>query len=418
MMSLSEEITLKKFADAAVEVIPGFPAASLYLSPAVQDFVRITNWLGNYVKSVVGGPIEELPIYDSNGIQVWAAAGGNHVLCEIMVRYDLTNTWEEAVIAGYALAAAAPREITEIILLFPLQGFAHTLHVGEWVQRDHFLDVLMACLEDTEKTPTHEDADILLPTNGAELMDRYGIGRHLPKEGTLAQSLRVVPDGSRTWQYFLSSPRMTKVTVKADDMAASRRYIQCTGARIFIHSPYIINLCQPPGPDNYGVRCLRETLAGASAAGCLGVVVHVGKSVKMDAAEALANMRENVLACLDVATVDCPLLLETPAGQGTETLLTYDKFFEFVAGIADPRLRVCLDTCHVFASGQCPLEYLQRAIREYPGWVRLIHFNDSLGASGSCVDRHAPPGSGHIGLAKMTALAEVGRAAGIGMLYE
>jgi deoxyribonuclease IV len=435
MISPSEDVTMKNFADACIKVIPGFAPAPLYLSAAAQDFVRITNWLRSYVKTAIGSPIEAVPIYEKYGFQAWGTWGGNHVLSEIFPRVNLPTAWELDIIAGYALAAVAPPEITEIVLVFPLQGFAHTLHVGTWLHRDRFLDILVGVCEEEEmqddetelitqimselmSKPLASDSLEPLPRSGHELMQYYRIGRHLPKEGPFAQSLRVVPDGSRAWQYFLSSPRMTKVSVKAEDVTASRAYISRTGARIFIHSPYIINLCQAPGPDNYGVRCLRETLVAASAAGCLGVVVHVGKTVKMDVIEALANMRENILACLDVATADCPLLLETPAGQGTETLLTYAEFFGFIAGIADPRLRVCVDTCHVFASGQCPLEYLQRAIREYPGWVRLIHFNDSLGVRGSCVDRHAPPGEGHIGLRLMTEIAKAGSAAGIGMLYE
>ena len=432
MISPSEDITIKSFAATCLKSIPGFPAASLYFSAVAQDFVRITNWLRGHVKSVIGGSIETIPIYEKYGFQAWGTLGGNQILCEIFPHVNLAESWILDVIAGYALAAVAPPEITEIILVFPLQGFVHTLHVEAWSHRDRFLDVLVGMCEEAEGAEEAEEAegsslvhrivgemtDDSVPTTGSELMNRYHIGRHLSKEGPFANSLKVVPDGSRAWQYFLSSPRMTKVSIKADDVTASQVYIARTGARIFIHSPYIINLCQAPGPDNYGVRCLRETLTAAATMGCLGVVVHVGKTVKMDAVEALANMRENLLACLDVATADCPLLLETPAGQGTETLLTYAEFFGFIAVIDDPRLRVCVDTCHVFASGQCPLEYLQRAIREYPGWVRLIHFNDSLGARGSCVDRHAPPGEGHIGLAQMMAIAETGRAAGIGMVYE
>ncbi len=417
MISPSEDVTMKVFITACAKAIPGFPVASLYFSAAVHDFIRITNWLRGHVKSAIGDSIETVPIYETCGFQAWATLGGNHVLAEIFPRLNLADSWTLDVIAGYALAAVAPPEITEIILVFPLQGFVHTLHVGAWEERSRFLDVLVGMFGEDDGA-VEETVSHTLPTSGLELMNYYRIGRHLSKEGAFSQSLQVVSDGSRAWQYFLSPPRMTKVSVKAEDVAASRAYIARTGARIFIHSPYIINLCQAPGSDNYGVRCLRETLTAAAAMGCLGVVVHVGKTVKMDAAEALANMRENVLACLDAATADCPLLLETPAGQGTETLLTYAEFFGFVAEVADPRLRVCVDTCHVFASGQCPLEYLQRAVREYPGWVRLIHFNDSLGVRGSCVDRHAPPGEGHIGLALMTAIAKVGYDAGIGMVYE
>ncbi len=423
----SEEISMKRFADICVSIIPGVQPAPLYLSAPAQDFVRVAKWLRGYCEGRICNSgtllqnIEAVPIYEACGLQVWGSFGGSGTLCELFTQAPLAEWWERIVVSGYAMAAVAPREIKEVILAFPLHGFAHSLHVDGWADRDIFLPVLLEFLggdarADMEDEP--EPGAPGLPASAEELMNRYAIGRHLSKAGAFSESLKVVPDGSRAWQYFLSPPRMTRVSIKTEDIVASRAYIERTRARIFIHSPYIINLSQPPGKDNYGVTCLRETLVAASAMGCLGVVVHVGKAVKLEAGEALANMRENVLACLDAATADCPLLLETPAGQGTETLLTYAEFFGFVAEIGDPRLRVCVDTCHVFASGQCPLAYLERAVREYPGWVRLIHFNDSLGASGSCVDRHALPGAGHIGLAKMTALAEVGLLAGIGMVYE
>lgn len=422
----SEEISLKRFADICVSIVPGIQSAPLYLSAPAQDFVRVAKWLRGYCEGricnsgVLLRDIEAVPIYESGGLQAWGSFGGGSVMCELFTQAPLAKLWERIVVSGYAMAAVAPREIKEVVLAFPLHGFAHSLHVDGWADRDVFLPVLLEFLGGAHDGSMKDDegSEASVPASAEELMNRYAIGRHLSKAGAFSESLKVVPDGSRAWQYFLSPPRMTKVAMKVEDIVASRAYIERTGARIFIHSPYIINLSQPPGKDNYGVTCLRETLAAASAIGCQGVVVHVGKAVKLEVAEALANMRENILACLEVATVDCPLLLETPAGQGTETLLTYEEFFGFVAEIGDPRLRVCVDTCHVFASGQCPQAYLERAVSEYPGWVRLIHFNDSLGACGSCVDRHALPGAGHIGLAKMTALAEVGLRAGIGMVYE
>jgi deoxyribonuclease-4 len=114
------------------------------------------------------------------------------------------------------------------------------------------------------------------------------------------------------------------------------------------------------------------------------------------------------------------VILETPAGQGTELLRTWEEFFGFVRRFGgDPRLRVCIDTCHVFAAGEDPVVYVERAIRECePGLVRLIHFNDSKGAAGSCVDRHEFVGAGHIGLARMTAIAVAASAAGIPCVYE
>ena len=72
----------------------------------------------------------------------------------------------------------------------------------------------------------------------------------------------------------------------------------------------------------------------------------------------------------------------------------------------DPRLRMCLDTCHVFAAGHKPLDYLKAALAR-KGLLKLVHFNDSLDVCGSCKDRHAPIGGGKIGFEGMKELAEL-----------
>ena len=97
--------------------------------------------------------------------------------------------------------------------------------------------------------------------------------------------------------------------------------------------------------------------------------------------------------------------LETPAGQGTETLKGEDEFIDFVESFGgDPRLKVCLDTCHVFACGHEPLRFIDKLLRK--GFLHLVHFNDSKEPCGSCKDRHAFVGSGHIGTEKMSQIAQ------------
>jgi deoxyribonuclease-4 len=87
-------------------------------------------------------------------------------------------------------------------------------------------------------------------------------------------------------------------------------------------------------------------------------------------------------------------------------LRTWEEFAGFVADINDPRLRVCIDTCHVFASGHRPADYVKRMTDEHPGFSKLIHFNDSAVPCGACVDRHAAIGQGHIGFETMKNIAE------------
>jgi hypothetical protein len=77
-------------------------------------------------------------------------------------------------------------------------------------------------------------------------------------------------------------------------------------------------------------------------------------------------------------------------------LTAYDDFLTFVTSFNSPKLRVCIDTCHVFASGQNPLDYIKKMMAADPDLVRLVHFNDSATPCGSCADRHAFIGTGKI----------------------
>jgi deoxyribonuclease-4 len=129
-------------------------------------------------------------------------------------------------------------------------------------------------------------------------------------------------------------------------------------------------------------------------------------------------MRSNLLKAMDTATESCPILLETPAGQGTETLTTYDDFVSFVQSFASAKLRICVDTCHVFATGQNPLDYIKKMYTADPHLLKLVHFNDSATPCGSCLDRHAFIGTGKIGYAALKEIADYCKERSIPMLVE
>jgi deoxyribonuclease-4 len=223
----------------------------------------------------------------------------------------------------------------------------------------------------------------------------------MKKLPTLLATVQALPDYTKPYQIFISNPQGTKVDISEDDLKATKEWIAKTGQNVFVHSQYIINLCQPAS-TGWHITALKKSLIAAAAAGFKGVVVHVGKSVDMLKNEAMENMRQNIRKVLEVATEECPLLLETPAGQGTETLTKREDFLAFVQSFEDERIGICIDTCHVFATGYCPLEYLKATPEKL---VKLVHFNDSQTPKGSKKDRHALVGTGHIGFGKM---AEVG----------
>jgi deoxyribonuclease-4 len=320
---------------------------------------------------------------------------------EVKMTGQLKKNWVDFLFQVFAYAALAP-EVTDIYLVLPLQEILWHYDVRSWKTSGAYRAFLEAAI--TKKSSSKGEAHALVQA--------FNIGNHMHKLKSLALTVFALPP-DRPSQIFLAGPQSSKLEIADAELAAAG----AVASNYFIHSAYIINLCTKASADNeaYHTRLLIKNLQYGAAAGAKGVVVHVGKSTTQPLPEALATMRANLLEAMEHATSTCPILLETPAGQGSEVLCAPADFIGFVAAFADPRIQICVDTCHVFASGHDPLDYIKKVP---DGLLKLIHFNDSAAVCGSCVDRHAFVGEGHVGLAKMTEIAHYARSKSIPMLVE
>lgn len=259
-------------------------------------------------------------------------------------------------------------------------------------------------------------------TGGAGVPRLPIVGAQVPRRGSLLQTLATIHDaGGDAFQTFVSSPKSGRISPRSydaylADAPAVRAYLAGHGMQLWIHSAYTNNLSQPPGPkQDYVVGNVVKELEIAGALGAGGLVIHTGRWVSSGTAQAgIAHMRDAILRILAAPEGRrCPLLIEIPAGQGTELFPDPAVFLAFVRDmrarfpVARRRLRICLDTAHLWASGSLPpdsrgLVALFRRMRPM-----LIHMNNSAVASGSHVDRHAPPydAEGQIGAITMAAVA-------------
>ncbi|NDB86359.1 MAG: hypothetical protein EB127_27225, partial [Alphaproteobacteria bacterium] len=331
---------------------------------------------------------------------------------EIKLTGQLQKHWQDFLLQVYSYLSLHP-SVKSIHLVLPLQCRIWSASADEWILTSpKFLQIL-------------ESNSIRLQTKVAEqnksaldILNRFAIGSHTSKSRTILSSISTL-DTTKPWQIFLGSAMSTKVNIKSEDLNASKQFISEHGLKVFAHTPYLLNLAiEPASLDNYVVTSTRQQLTLANQMGFKGVVIHVGKYTTQDPVVARKNMISNVLSCLDSATPSCPLLLETPAGQGSEMLITWEDFMGFVTEINDERLRICIDTCHVFAAGHCPVKYIEQTLQKYPRFLKLVHYNDSMDVCGSCKDRHALVGSGHIGSVKMEKIAEILMEAGIPAVVE
>ena len=241
----------------------------------------------------------------------------------------------------------------------------------------------------------------------------YNVGHHTKKESTLLATVKSLSPHI-PYQIFLSGPQNSKVSAKDDDIANTARYIQENRLSVFIHTPYILNLATEFKEGEWQYTLFQKYIQIGVSMGAKGVVIHVAKHTKQPYSTAVEIMRKNLKEFSQYASVGCPILLETPAGQGTETLKDMTEFYNFVSSFNDPHIKICLDTCHVFACGHDPLNYLAYVLP----LVELVHYNDSQDVCGSCLDRHALVGTGKIGIHQMTEIAHFCKKNDIPMVIE
>ena len=194
------------------------------------------------------------------------------------------------------------------------------------------------------------------------------------------------------------------------------------------HASYLINLATTfPALREQSIAAFVDELDRAEALGLLGVVIHPGTCTVGPDDEALRLIADAIREAFKARPRGKTMvLIEHTAGQGR----TLGHRFEHLAAIirhlrGSKRVGVCLDTCHLVASGydittetgyRDTFEHFERSV----GLERLkaFHGNDSKRPCGSRVDRHEHIGQGCIGLEPFRMLLRDARFEGLPILIE
>jgi deoxyribonuclease-4 len=232
------------------------------------------------------------------------------------------------------------------------------------------------------------------------------IGAHVP--GGLRKAVAAGAErGCDTIQIFNQSPRMWKPTdYGADDFAVfNEEFAAAKLKATLIHAVYLINC----GSDDKELRAksltsLVQSLRVGDGIGAAGVVLHAGSAKTGEVKPAIKRAGTVIKRAL-TETDHCPLHLENTAGTGG----TLGRSFEELAALIESagggeRLGVCLDSCHLLASGYDirTVDGLADTLDEFDRIVGLdrlgsLHLNDSVNPLGSNRDRHANIGDGELG---------------------
>jgi deoxyribonuclease IV len=215
------------------------------------------------------------------------------------------------------------------------------------------------------------------------------VGAHLSPRKPLESAKSV---GADCVQIFLSNPQGWEKPPQrkdADQLRASK-------VPLYVHAPYLINVCSPRNNVRYGSRkILQQTCDAAADVGATAVIVHAGY-----AEDGIAEGVGRWPRTLQMLKSEVPVYIENTAGGENAVARRFDalaRLWEAVSK-ADTSVEVgfCFDTCHAHAAGEELSDAVER-VRAIVGKIDLLHANDSRDPAGTGADRHANLGKGQMG---------------------
>jgi deoxyribonuclease-4 len=234
------------------------------------------------------------------------------------------------------------------------------------------------------------------------------IGAHVPTRGRFARAIDAANQcGAQAVQVFVSNPRAwSPPRVAAEDGRefAERRLAAGIGP-VYGHTTYLVNIASPdPEFWRRSVELARLEMEAVETLGADGLVVHAGAGGPGERAAALDRAARAVHAI--TGDPEGPeLVLEMTAGGAGTIASTIPQAAELLEAVgANPRVVLCIDTCHLFAAGYgldnargVKEAFAELRKHRLVGRVKLVHANDAKFPRGSRLDRHEHVGRGFIG---------------------
>ena len=241
---------------------------------------------------------------------------------------------------------------------------------------------------------------------------------------------RAVVHGCESLQIFSKNAnRWVAPPLDPADVRRFRQRLEETGMTPAVsHASYLINLASTNSSLRaQSMEALADELDRAHRLDLLGVVLHPGTCTAGTEDDALALIAGAIRAVFARRPRwRTMILLEHTAGQGRTVGYRFDHLATIIERLdGSPRLGVCLDTCHLVASGYdivSPTGY-QSTFEEFDKVVglsrlKVFHGNDSKRPCGARVDRHEHIGQGCLGLEPFRRLIHDPRFDGLPILIE
>jgi deoxyribonuclease-4 len=231
-------------------------------------------------------------------------------------------------------------------------------------------------------------------------------GAHVRTKGGIASAPALAKqEGADAVQLFASNPRQWRGPSLSDERASEFRaaWKEAGLGPLYFHAPYLVNIASPnPEFLAKSVDLAAASMVAAEVLGAAGLVVHAGAGGPGEREHALERATESLRAVAGAS--DALLIVELMAGTMGSVATTIPEAAQLFRAADHPSLRLCLDTCHLFAGGygldteegvrEC---FGELATHDLGDRLVLVHANDAKHPGGSRRDRHENVGKGFIG---------------------
>lgn len=237
------------------------------------------------------------------------------------------------------------------------------------------------------------------------------VGAHVSTAGGLLNALKnTTAIGGNCLQIFAGSPRSWARKLYPIEEASA--YLRQAGELdlqpVFIHALYLVNLATDnPALLQNSVDSLISDIHNGRSINSAGVIVHLG-SHQGRGFPAVVDQVVGIINQILNATKEVHFIIENSAGQKGK-IGSLAEIGELFTRIHNPRLKLCLDSAHLFEAGYDlrHLPALDNLVNELVNFDLLdklvcLHVNDSKTDFDSRNDQHANLGEGKIGLAGLS----------------
>lgn len=232
------------------------------------------------------------------------------------------------------------------------------------------------------------------------------LGAHVSTAGGFEKALTHLSNiGGNVLQIFSASPRGWNFA-KTDPIQVSHFKVAKAKLHIhdvFFHASYLINLADGEKTGHMSKLSLIAELKAASTLGVKGSIIHLGSFKDSKTDEKYNILIKNIKEILAQTPEDTYFIAENAGNRKIGQSL--DEIASIICDVDNPRMKVCLDTCHLFSAGFDLREgdKLTAFLDEFDKKIGLEklevwHLNDSRDPFASGRDRHENIGEGTIGL--------------------